>query len=112
MGVSTPRLSPSTLSLLLAQTWPGNMRELRLAMRYALAFAGGEEITDDRLPSWLNLDVRDAPGDSTGDGPTAPTLIEVLQRHNWCISDAACELRVSRQTLYRWIKRQNLHRPS
>jgi transcriptional regulator of acetoin/glycerol metabolism len=114
MGLrAPPRLSPSAMRILLAQKWPGNMRELRLAVRYALACADTDEITDDRLPSWICLDVRDVSvEDATSDGSTTPDLIEVLQRHRWCISDAACELRVSRQTLYRWIKRQNLHRPS
>ncbi len=113
MGLQTPpRLSPSTLSLLLAQQWPGNMRELRLAMRYALAVSDGSaEITEERLPGWLNLQVQDCAIELNGDEATPPTLVEVLERNRWCISDAACELRVSRQTLYRWIKQQNLSRP-
>ncbi|WP_366512420.1 helix-turn-helix domain-containing protein [Hyphomicrobium sp.] len=37
--------------------------------------------------------------------------MEVLERNRWVISDAANELSVSRQTLYRWIKKQNLNRP-
>ncbi|WP_072390857.1 sigma-54-dependent Fis family transcriptional regulator [Hyphomicrobium sp. CS1GBMeth3] len=114
MGFSaTPRVSPSAFAILLAHKWPGNMRELRLALRYALASSGGDEIADSRLPDWLNLDGTGASSDASGDdGPVAPDLIEVLERNRWCISDAACELRVSRQTLYRWIKKQNLNRPS
>ena len=113
MGLkSVPRFSPSAFAVLLAQKWPGNMRELRLAVRFALACAASDEITDDRLPDWLNRSVTDVSDDVGGDEAVAPDLAEVLERNNWCISDAACELRVSRQTLYRWIKKQNLVRPS
>jgi transcriptional regulator of acetoin/glycerol metabolism len=113
---TTPSLAPDTFALLMDQEWPGNMRELRLAVRYALAFSGEDEITVDRLPKWLNLDACDASCDAIAGPPsddvTPPKLIEVLERNRWCISDAACELRVSRQTLYRWIKKQNLTRPA
>lgn len=113
MGLaSPPELTDAALKILLAQRWPGNMRELRLAMRYALACTTGDKIEADRLPNWLNLDVRDNNDDVLPDDSNASDLVDVLQRNNWCISDAACELRVSRQTLYRWIKRQNLSRPS
>ncbi|MCC7250795.1 sigma-54-dependent Fis family transcriptional regulator [Hyphomicrobium sp.] len=113
MGLdAAPGISPSALKALVAHPWPGNMRELRLALRYALASAGGDEIADDRLPDWLSPEVGDAAGSATSDGPAAPDLLDVLERNRWCVSDAACELRVSRQTLYRWIKRQNLTRPS
>jgi len=113
MGLADPPpLTDAALRILLAQRWPGNMRELRLAMRYALACTTGEMIESDRLPNWLNLDVRDSNGDVLSDESSATDLLDVLQRNNWCISDAACELRVSRQTLYRWIKRQNLSRPA
>jgi transcriptional regulator of acetoin/glycerol metabolism len=113
----TPRLSPGAFAVLLAQKWPGNMRELRLALRYALASTVGDEITENRLPTWLNLDAADTCDEPVNDDPViddsvTPDLIEVLERNNWCISDVACELRVSRQTLYRWIKKQNLVRPS
>ncbi len=109
---SPPRLSTAALNVLLAHEWPGNMRELRLAMRYALACSSGDVIEADRLPRWLNLDVQDVGnGSLIDDAPTAPDLIEVLQRNQWCVSDAACELRVSRQTLYRWLKKQNINRP-
>ncbi|WP_296200128.1 sigma-54-dependent Fis family transcriptional regulator [uncultured Hyphomicrobium sp.] len=106
-----PRLSPSTLALLASQPWPGNMRELRLAMRYALAVSGGGEITEERLPNWLDFDASDETDEAACEEPATPTLIEVLERNRWVISDAANELSVSRQTLYRWIKKQNLNRP-
>ena len=113
MGLGAPPdISPEALSILLAQRWPGNMRELRLALRYALACSSGEEISEDRLPNWLNLEAADTPRSASAEVAVAPNLIDVLERNRWCISDAACELRVSRQTLYRWIKKEKLSRPT
>ena len=112
LGFETPpNIAPSAFKILLAHQWPGNMRELRLALRYALACTSGEEITDERLPSWLALQSWEAAAAPAQERPVAPDLVDVLERNRWCISDAACELRVSRQTLYRWIKRQNISRP-
>ncbi|XSG81400.1 MAG: sigma-54-dependent Fis family transcriptional regulator [Methyloligella sp. ZOD6] len=109
--VSPPRLSDAALEILLAQAWPGNMRELRLVMRYALACTTEDEIGPDRLPQWLDLEPEKLGQTPKSNSSSASNLLEVLERNQWCISDAACELRVSRQTLYRWLKRQNIKRP-
>ncbi len=122
-GIDIPPVSDAAMRVLKAHKWPGNIRELRLAMRYALAHKTIDEIYPNDLPAWLN--VPDAPqgmSSSTpasaghaaaydaGDG-TPPDLSVVLDRHAWCITDAAADLGVSRQTLYRWMKNQSLVRP-
>jgi len=44
-------LAQSTLRLLMASPWPGNIRQLENAIEHALAMSGGElEITPDMLP--------------------------------------------------------------
>ena len=112
-------LAPDALAILLTHTWPGNMRELRLIMRYALAAADNDVITIAHLPSWLEAStcmnqydphaapMRLLPERSTLMTPQA-RLRDVLARHNGCISDAAAELEVSRQTIYRWLRKANL----
>ena len=112
-------VSDAAMRVLIAHKWPGNIRELRLAMRYALAHATLNEIYPNDLPAWLNPP--DMPqGSSTSasashardaDDVTPPDLAAVLDRHAWCITDAAADLGVSRQTLYRWMKNQSLVRP-
>ncbi|MEQ1719098.1 MAG: sigma 54-interacting transcriptional regulator, partial [Hyphomicrobium sp.] len=121
----SPGLSHQALGLLAACPWPGNMRELRLVLRYALAASGGNEIGIAHLPAWLE---HSEPGSQphapvdvlpsrTAHMPQLPSvsleerLAEVLARHNWCISDAAGELDVSRQTMYRWLKKCGIERP-
>ncbi|MCC7254131.1 sigma-54-dependent Fis family transcriptional regulator [Hyphomicrobium sp.] len=118
MGISPlPVLSPAALGVLMAQTWPGNIRELRLAVRYALAKATDDEIHPDDLPSWLDLSAS-TPGES---GDAAPAdmedmppseLVAVLARHNWCVSDAAATLKINRRTLHRWMRRHSILRPN
>jgi len=44
------RLLPQSMTLLLAHPWPGNLRELRNALRFALAVAGERAVTPDDLP--------------------------------------------------------------
>ncbi|MFN3623722.1 MAG: sigma-54-dependent Fis family transcriptional regulator [Hyphomicrobium sp.] len=113
MGLDNPpRLSPKALQILVAQPWAGNMRELRLAMRYALACADRDEIEHTRLPTWLDLNAGDGASPVAGEEVIAPDLVDVLERNGWCISDAASELSVSRQTLYRWIKKLEINRPT
>jgi sigma-54 dependent transcriptional regulator, acetoin dehydrogenase operon transcriptional activator AcoR len=105
---SSPHITPLALRILSAQRWPGNMRELRHAVQYALAITETDTIDADHLPDWLEFDTCEG----SGAGEPMPDLIDVLERHQWCISDAASELKVSRQTLYRWIKKQALDRPA
>lgn len=113
MGLDNPpRLSAKALQILVAQAWPGNMRELRLAMRYALACADRDEIEHTRLPTWLDFNVAEGVSQAQGEEVIAPDLVDVLERNGWCISDAASELSVSRQTLYRWIKKLDINRPT
>ena len=92
-------------------------------MRYALAHATLDEIYPNDLPAWLGAP--DMPLGMPSGTPasaehsavhdagagTPPDLVAVLDRHAWCITDAAADLGVSRQTLYRWIKNQSLVRP-
>ncbi len=44
------RLLPQSMALLLAHAWPGNLRELRNALRFALAVAGERAVSPDDLP--------------------------------------------------------------
>jgi transcriptional regulator of acetoin/glycerol metabolism len=113
MGLDNPpRLSSRSLQILVAQPWPGNMRELRLAMRYALACADRDEIEHTRLPTWLDFNAADSASQPCGEDVIAPNVVDVLERNSWCISDAATELNVSRQTLYRWMKKLDIDRPT
>ncbi len=115
-----PAISGEAMEALTSQRWTGNIRELRLAMRYALANTMGDEIAVGDLPGWLVFagDLRRRGGcqnerrEREEPAFSPDDLAAVLKRHDWCVTDAAAELKVSRQTLYRWMRRQALERPN
>ena len=47
-------ITDEALKLILAYSWPGNIRELRNVLERALIFGGDEPITPDRLPPELH----------------------------------------------------------
>ncbi|MDT4826974.1 Acetoin catabolism regulatory protein [compost metagenome] len=105
------RIRGDAMSALLAYAWPGNIRELRNALQYALATAETDEITVNDLPEECLPGV--APRQAAHPVPAAPQaqpmthareLEDSLRRHRWNVSAAARELGMSRPTLYRWMK--------
>ncbi|RSZ41623.1 sigma-54-dependent Fis family transcriptional regulator [Variovorax beijingensis] len=135
-GGSDSRLGEEAERLLMAYSWPGNLRQLRHVLRSAAALADGKTITREHLPS---LAVRTAPSplpalahaaavsepaDAAADAApsdAAPAikqlnpiqanerqvLLQMLEQHRWNVSNVAKALDVSRNTLYR--KLHKLH---
>ncbi len=101
------RLAAATLDLIRRHPWPGNIRQLKNALRLAIAMLGPDDSTlqPEHLPHEL-LDCADAP-------PTRPSLRaaegrhidETVARHGGNISAAARELGITRTTLYRKMRR-------
>jgi len=65
-GDAAPKLSEDAVKTLEAYDWPGNVRELENAIKYALTFYQGGELTKDLLPQKLQdaLTRKAAAGDS------------------------------------------------
>jgi len=132
-GGAEAQLAPEAERLLLAYTWPGNVRQLRHVLRSASALADGRLITPEHLPALL----RAAPAVPAGTAHTAcatanagqrsgvsdarPTvklnpiqanerhvLLQMLEQHRWNISNVAKELDVSRNTLYRKLHKLDI----
>ncbi|VVD78225.1 Acetoin catabolism regulatory protein [Pandoraea terrigena] len=126
------RLSPDAVACLLAHAWPGNLRQMRAALRYACAVMSGHMLAMDDLPPELVMptpvrrsdrnvamherDVRDAvaslpvaPPIDTG-AQTSPNdgerdrILQALAQHRWNISAAARTLGFCRASLYRKLK--------
>jgi transcriptional regulator of acetoin/glycerol metabolism len=50
-GEPPPRLSASAVEHFTAGRWPGNVRQIRTALQYAMALADGGEIRPEHLPT-------------------------------------------------------------
>ena len=62
-GATQPTVNDAAAKALLAYSWPGNVRELENAVKHALTFMRGGEITPGDLPTRIteNKDAADAP---------------------------------------------------
>jgi DNA-binding NtrC family response regulator len=94
---------------LLAHPWPGNVRELKNVMARARLLATGNDIgvADLGLPA--------APAGANGVGadaePDRDAIAGALARAHGVVAQAAAELGLSRQALYRRMERLGIGRP-
>jgi DNA-binding NtrC family response regulator len=97
-------LHPSAEAALMAHTWPGNVRELKNVMARASLLANGDVIK----PAELGLP---APAGGAQDAePDREAIVQALARAGGVIAQAAAELGLSRQALYRRMERLGIAR--
>ncbi|WP_386078140.1 sigma-54-dependent Fis family transcriptional regulator [Vreelandella sp. F11] len=114
-GRHSSRLRADAISALLAYAWPGNIRQLKNALAFALATSESDEITVHDLPEQclsqrITQQSPHKPVDAHGD--TDHTLLEMLKAQHWNISAVARALGVSRPTIYRQMQRQGIVPPN
>jgi DNA-binding NtrC family response regulator len=99
------RLAPDACEALRRHVWPGNVRELRNALKRAMLLAQGDEITaaDLRLPS--------VPAAVSPEQLDRETIELALARADGVIAQAASDLGLSRQALYRRMEKLGIARP-
>ena len=121
----TATLLPEALQRLLAHHWPGNIRELRNALRFALALSDDGRVSVAELPPALGrlnrLDSMPTAGsdqsppkeqsDELNPEPAAALLLQTLQAQRWNISATAQALNLCRATVYRQMKRHQIRPP-
>jgi DNA-binding NtrC family response regulator len=90
---------------LLAHGWPGNVRELKNVMARACLLATGDQIK----VADLGLPAGPAPGPEAE--PDREAMVQALARANGVVAQAASELGLSRQALYRRMERLGIARP-
>jgi DNA-binding NtrC family response regulator len=97
-------LSLEAREALCRHTWPGNVRELRNALKRAVLLARGDEITavDLRLPS--------APSSLSSEQLDREALELALARAGGVVAQAASDLGLSRQALYRRMEKLGIER--
>lgn len=107
-GRRGPLLTAAAMRALLAHGWPGNLRELHHAMRFAVAMDSDGKIDLADLPPPLGR--RGALRD-TSPASRRNAVEAALQRCGWNVSEAAISLSVSRATLHRRIRDLGIVRP-
>ena len=109
-GQTPPRIAPGLLARLAAHPWPGNLRQYASVLRTACALLPEDEETLDwpHLPDDIVQALQSAP-EPTLPAPAAMSLRQLsrtaidqaLQTAHGNVSQAARQLGISRQTLYR-----------
>jgi DNA-binding NtrC family response regulator len=109
-------LSAGAARALLGHRWPGNVRELRNAIQRAALLAHGAEIgvRELGLPDAVATASQGeaTQGDASGAAaePDRAAIVEALDRNGGVLAQAAAELGLSRQALYRRMERHGIAR--
>ncbi|ANF58879.1 sigma-54-dependent Fis family transcriptional regulator [Halotalea alkalilenta] len=102
---------------LLCHPWPGNVRQLRNQLRTLAALDDDGVISFDELPLELRERGRraaPAPVQEEGvlENAERRTLLELLEQSHWQVSRVAERIGVSRNTLYRKLRKHGIQRPA
>lgn len=114
-------------------TWPGNIRQLKYAMRYACAIADGDTLRLEHFPLEIAAGVENgqpvteaprspppamrAPADpppmlSDSEATLRATMIDTLRRNHWQAKRSAEALGMSRATFYRKLAKLHIVSPN
>jgi DNA-binding NtrC family response regulator len=108
-------LDAAARAALLRHPWPGNVRELKNTMQRARLLSEGERIgvADLGLPAVAApVVVATTTATATDPEPDREAIEQALQRAGGVVAQAASELGLSRQALYRRMERLGIVRPS
>jgi sigma-54 dependent transcriptional regulator, acetoin dehydrogenase operon transcriptional activator AcoR len=104
LGRSGIDLDANARLVLVNYHWPGNLRELRTALRHAVALAEGNSIGLEHLPRYIVAQI--AQRDLTARSQSEASRIQAALRYNnGNVSLTARYLGMSRATLYRKVVR-------
>ncbi len=99
------------LDMLMAYSWPGNIRELENAVEAAMVVTKGPSLQRNNF----KLNHSDQPLVFNSDLSLAEVeknhILNVLQAHNWNISTAAKLLGIDRVTIYKKLRKYGIQRP-
>lgn len=102
------RLSDESRAALLAHGWPGNVRELKNAIQRARVLCRDGIVQ----PADLGLAAAIRPPPRSADEPDRAAIEAALARARGVISQAAAELGLSRQALYRRLEKLGISAPA
>jgi len=104
------RLSADARDALRGHAWPGNVRELKNALSRAGLLAAGAEITAADLGLRATAAPPPPPAAATDDEADRTAIEAALSRAGGVIAQAAAELGLSRQALYRRMDKLSIPR--
>jgi transcriptional regulator of acetoin/glycerol metabolism len=109
---------------LVSHPWPGNIRQMRNVLRTMLALAESRHITTANLIGDLfhaqrpTVAAEQGNDDDTASAPEdllrhaeRDALLQELEKHHWNVSSTARRLKISRNTLYRKLRRCRISLP-
>jgi transcriptional regulator with PAS, ATPase and Fis domain len=108
-------LDPSARGALLAFAWPGNVRQLRTVLRTLVALCEGGRVGLEDLTAQIRqarpVSVTQAKSmESPLEDAERLALLTALQQQRWHMTHTAEQLGVSRNTLYRKLRRHGIAR--
>lgn len=106
------RLEAGVRERLLAQPWPGNVRQLRTCLRTLVALAlEGRVILDDLAELLPAAPATAALAENPLGVSERQTLLTLIEAEHWHIAHVAARLGISRNTLYRKLRHHGISRP-
>ena len=104
------QLGEDAARVLLAHPWPGNVRELRNSIQRAALLAPGALLSAADLALSAARRGESVAGVAAQQEPGREEIIAALERNGGVLAQAACELGLSRQALYRRMERHGITR--
>lgn len=114
------QIDEQAMELLLSYDWPGNIRQLCNTLRAVMALCDDFTIHADDLPDELRRgtplpQLREEPPEARADDPLGEAertaLLNELESMRWNVAKVARKLNLSRNTLYRKMKRHGIRPP-
>lgn len=114
-GTEQVMLDEPARQALLAFQWPGNLRQLRTVLRTVVALCEGGRVGLEDLPALIRQarpqgERLDAPCASPLESAERQALLDALAQQRWHMSHVAEQLGVSRNTLYRKLRKHGISR--
>jgi PAS domain S-box-containing protein len=119
-GSHIESLSSEALSVLMAHSYPGNVRELENIIEYTSLICKKGEVGISHLPDFLK-EASGVPPTEHSVSSSVPNalhsverdfILSILEENNWSRTVAAARLKIHPTTLWRKMKRFNIHAPS
>lgn len=111
-GEQQLQISHGAREALLNFPWPGNVRQLRNVLRTLAALCENDVIQFDDLPATVRLAPSRAPEpcEHPLEDAEKQALLLALELHRWHMTHTALQLGVSRNTLYRKLRKHGIER--